>query len=180
MDIRVYDLARALLDEFTAALIHTRAGAAEVAVIHPGDQVPQYGCALAAVRLVTILPAEMRGPVCPPEWQATFELTMDRCYRTPEDNGMPALGVLDSAVRDLLEDAGAMRKAALCAWGNNVRRRFATWTPRGASGAIHGGAMQVTALGLSLTCGCDDETWGNGIDSRIPMLDGDPRNTVTP
>lgn len=177
MDIRVYDLAAVLVAEFAAALEHTRAGGPDIAIVHPGDTVPQYGsCGLAAVRVVTIAPTVTPDPRCAQEWQVTYELTMDRCYQTPADNGMPAVPVLDSAVRDLLEDAGAMRKAALCAWPTGQRRTYGVWTPRGPSGGIHGGAMQVTALGLTLMCGCDDEKWGEGIDARFPPFDGDPRH----
>lgn len=175
MDVRVYDLASLLLDELTAALAHTRAGPPDLAVVHPGNTVPQYGCAVAAVRVVTILPIPGKSPTCPPEYQATYEMSVDRCYMTPADNGMPPLGVLDSAARDALEDAGAMRKAAHCAWSAGVRRTHGTWTPRGPQGGIHGGAMQVTAAGLTLACACTEDAWGAGIDSRIPMRPEDPR-----
>lgn len=177
MDLRVYDLAAALLDELTAALAFTRGGAPERAVVHPGNQVPQYleSCSLAAVRVVTVLPIAGKSPTCPGEWQVTYEMSVDRCYYTPPDNGMPALGVLDSEARDALEDAGAMRKAAACAWPRDTRRLFGTWTPRGPSGGAHGGAMQVTALGLTLHCSCDVDLWGGGIDSRIAPRPGDPR-----
>lgn len=179
MDIRTYDYAVDLLDHLQAALALTRGGAADVAVVHPGNQVPQYlvgSCVVAAVRVVTVLPVAGKSPVCPVEWQVTYEMSVDRCYTTPRDNGMPAAGVLDSHARDALEDAGAMRKAALCAWPSGARKLFGTWTPRGPAGGAHGGAMQVTALGLTLTCGCEDTTaWGGGIDSRIPPREGDPR-----
>lgn len=178
MDIGVYDLAAALLDELTDALALTRAGAPDAAVVHPGDIVPGYygQCSLAAVRVVTII-AETGQPKRTPEFQAVYEMTVDRCYPTPENNAMPTLAQLDSLTRDDMEDAGAMRKAAACAWGTRIRS-FGTWTPRGPSGGWHGGAMQVTATGLTLVCGCDDLTpWGGGIDSRIPPLAGDPRTT---
>ncbi len=178
MDLRTYDLAADLLAELVAALAHTRGGAVDQAVVHPGNQVPQYfgKCSTAAVRVVTILPVAGRSPICVTEWRVTYEMSVDRCYMTPADNGMPPVAVLDSEARDVLEDAGAMRKAALCAWPDAVRREVGTWTPRGPAGGAHGGAMQVTALGLGLSCRCDDEQWGAGIDSRVPPLPGDPRH----
>lgn len=179
MDLRTYDLASGLLDELTAALSHTRAGAPAVAVVHPGNLVPMYGCngGAAAVRVVTITATPLReGAIaCGVDWSVTYEMSVDRCYATPDDNGMPALGVLDSAARDELEDAGAMRKAAVCGWPAGTRAIPGVWTPRGPEGGIHGGAMQVTVSGLTLTCKCDIDVWGHGIDSRIPMLPGDPR-----
>lgn len=175
MDLHVYDLAALLAAELSAALEHTRAGQADFVVVHPGDMVPQYGCALAAVRLVTILPVAPK-PRCAPEWQITYEMSVDRCYPSTENNAMPPVAWLDSAVRDQLEDAGAMRKAALCAWPNDQGRLYGTWTPRGPAGGIYGGAMQVTATGVCLTRGCEDGPWGDGIDARIPPFEGDPRH----
>lgn len=183
MDRMVYDLASELLDALVAALNLTRAGAPGLAVVHPGDQVPQYGCALAAVRVVTVPPDPGTRP--PFEgWETTFEMVVDRCYTTPADNSMPPLPVLDSHARDSLDDAGAMRRAALCAWQREFpapeqQRRFGVWTPRGPSGAIYGGAMQVIATGLGLVCGCEQD-WGPEVDERIPPLPGDPRGTEQP
>lgn len=171
MDLKVYDLATALLGELTEALAGTRGGQVDQAVVHPGNMVPMYGCSVAAVRVVTIVPMSVRNP-CAPEFAVTYEMVVDRCYRTPDNNTMPALGVLDSAARDAYEDAAAMRKAALCAWSRNSVYP-GTWTPRGPAGGIHGGAMTVEVRGLTLSCGCD-QPWGAGIDSRIPPLTGDP------
>lgn len=174
MDLKVYALASQLLDGFTTALADTRAGAPDIGIIHPGNMVPQYGCPTAAVRVVTILPVQLRGPgPCSTEWQITYEMTVDRCYTSTPRNEMPAAGILDSHTRDMLEDAAAMRRAAMCAWPKHQSRQFGAWTPRGPDGGIYGGAMAVIAMGVALSCDCD-QPWP-GIDTRNPMISGDPR-----
>jgi hypothetical protein len=165
-----YVLARRLLDELSSRLDTTRAGQVEKAVVHPGNMVPQYGCSLAAVRIVNITAAAATTPSpCPPGWFITFEMTVDRCYRTPDDNSMPPVPVLDSASRDMVDDADAMRAAALCAF---ERRQIGTWTPRGPSGGIHGGTMAVTVTS-NLHCKCE-VVWPS-VDELIAPLPGDPR-----
>lgn len=170
---RVYGFARALLDEFTARLAETRAGAPEFAVVHPGNLVPQYGCSVAAVRVVNIaaIPNPRNASACPTEYYVALELSIDRCYRTPDNNGMPPLPVLDSAARDEIEDAEAARAAAVCAFPN--RAQIGLWTPRGPAGGIHGGALAVT-FRTDLGCGCGTDLVG--VDSKYPMITGDPRS----
>lgn len=177
MDLKVYDLASALLGELTEALAHTRAGQVAQAVVHPGDTVPMYGCELAAVRVAGIAPIPLRNSGCPKEFAVTYELVVDRCYRGATDTGaMATLGVLDSAARDAYEDAGAMRKAVLCGTPAGAGSVYpGPWTARGPRGGIHGGAMTVEIRGLTLSCGCAEGAWGAGIDARIPPLAGDPR-----
>lgn len=176
MDLKVYDLGVELLNELMVSLATTRGGAPTIAAFHPGNQVPFEGCPLAAVRTVNVIPIAARAPNCPPEFSVTYEMTVDRCYPITNRGEMAAIPRLDSATRDLLEDGGAMRRAAMCAdWGRDARRTLGTWTPRGPSGAMYGGAMQVTATGVTLVCACNGE-W-SGIDTRYTPLPGDPRGT---
>lgn len=145
----VNDLAEQLRDVFAAELV-TIGRPADTALVHPGNMVPQYGCQIAAVRVVSVLAVEVKSPKCPPEWSVIYEMSIDRCYPNTENNAMPAPADLEEANRGALADAAAMRAAAANAWPARLRRRAGTWTPRGPAGGIYGGAMQVTALGLTL------------------------------
>lgn len=149
MKANAEDLAEQLRDAFAAELVAT-GRPADTALVHPGNTVPQYGCQIAAVRVVSILAVEVKSPKCPPEWNVIYEMSIDRCYPNTENNAMPAAADLEAANRIALDDAGAMRAAAAIAWPARLRRRPGTWTPRGPAGGIFGGAMQVTALGLAL------------------------------
>ena len=183
-----YVLAQKLLDELTARLAETRAGAPCSAMVHPGDMVPAYssncsrGCeGLAAVRIVSTYPTvsfpeQLSGvakPGCAIEDVVMLEMVVDRCYYTPKDNAQPTNGYLDSAARDAQEDAQAMRLAAAEAWDRKRRRAMGIWAPRGPAGGIHGGTLQVM-VSASLSCGPGGEF--PQIDSGVPPVLGDPRH----
>ena len=141
MDHTVYATAAALRDELSAMLNHTRAGHPGIAMVHPGDIVPMYGCPLAAVRVVNITPdtRTLRSGVCGTTLHiATLEMVVDRCYTTPDDNAMPTLGVLDSHARDAIDDAAAMRVAAQCFRTGPPSTLLGPWTSRVAGGILRG------------------------------------------
>lgn len=162
-----YLIAGQLLALFTEALDGTRGGPPTAAVVHPGELVPDYGCGLATARVVSVevtTPAQTRCLV--DEQRVTVELRMVRCYATPENNAMPAVGVLDSATRDVLDDARAMR-AAVTEFRSvtGLRVTAGPWRPYGPRGGIHGGAMLVNVA----------TELGDVTPDVVPMLTGDPR-----
>lgn len=183
VDTGVYVAAGRLLAQLDAELDATRAGAPCITVVHPGNSMPDYGCGcderegIAWTRVVSIapstaFPAPLAGIV--PQGRTvqlavTVELGVTRCYWTTEDNSMPEPGVLDSMARDVLDDAAAMHRAAMCA--DIGERTVGMWTPRGPQGGIHGGTLPVTVL--VDTCGCSGSM--PPLDEIVPMLDGDPR-----
>lgn len=189
MDAGVYATALRLKDELALALSATRAGAVCAAMVHPGDSVPMYGCAgpnctgSAFVRVASIqpfksFPVPLAEAVSQKEcglieYGATYELLVDRCYPNTPKNEMPSIGRLDSAARDAIDDAAAMRKAIASAFGpSRIRYVPGPWTPRGASGGIHGGSMTVI-VNMKADCGYNAE-WPQ-LDERTAPLSGDPR-----
>ncbi|MGW6376225.1 hypothetical protein ACWFRB_09200 [Rhodococcus sp. NPDC055112] len=185
MDVGVYQLAATLVGELSAQLEDTRAGAVRFATVHPGDTVPAYGCGCgtgegqAWVRVVGMYPSVnfpepyvIPQPGAPIVWAVTLEMGVDRCYPSPEQNEMPTPGELDSAARDAMDDAAAMRRAAMCAFDRSVQAVPGMWEPRGPSGGIHGGVMAVTVL-VDVACGCDSEP--PQLDAMVPPVFGDPR-----
>ncbi|MGY4103429.1 hypothetical protein ACW2Q0_28280 [Nocardia sp. R16R-3T] len=188
VDTGVYMVARALVDRLAVELVETRAGAACIAIVHPGNTVPSYGwCGcdagegMAWSRVVSVAPTE-RFPIplaSPPtpgrtaQLVAVIELGVDRCYWSTEDNSMPDPAFLDSMARDVIDDAAAMRAAvaAVLTADDADQVIVGQWLPRGPQGGIHGGTLTVTV--------CVD-TCGPGssmppLDEVIPMMDGDPR-----
>lgn len=186
MDAGVYKIAHDFLDCLVTNLTNTRAGAPCVALVHPGEMAPMYGWCkcddgegMAWVRVVNIFPtvtfpAPANTVVRPntiTQFGVVLELGRDLCYRTPQDNSMPAPAVLDSATRDVMDDAAAMRKTAWCCLPS-VPRVPGMWLPRGPAGAIHGGTMQVTVL-ADVWCGCD--VTPAPLDTITLPVEGDPR-----
>lgn len=184
MDVGVYEAARTLLDELVVRLDSTRAGPVAAAAVHPGDMVPGYGCAvtrsaegLATVRVAAIYPTRvfpvpLDGPLKAREaveYAAQLEMTVDRCYITPDDNSMPTPAELDSLSRDAMDDAAAMRIAAACTFSRAIA---GMWIPRGPAGGIHGGMLSLT-VALDIACRCD--VIPDQLDARIAPLPGDPR-----
>lgn len=162
-----YTIAGQLLACFVAALEVTRAGAPDMAVVHPGDMVPDYGaCGLAWTRVVQVSPVPSKN-VCVDQQSVTVELGVSRCYGASDPKTVPAPAVLDSAARDLADDAQAMRAAVLGFRElTGIRAVLGVWRPRGPKGGIHGGTLQVTvAVELGLV----------GPDELAPPLPGDPR-----
>ena len=164
-----YTIAGMLLAQFVAALAETRAGAPAVAVIHPGDMVPGYGCDLVTARITQVVPAPgMRQPRCETVYAVTVELAVTRCYATPKDNAMPAVAVLDSAARDSMEDAAAARAAvAALRELTGLPTQWVSWRPSGPRGGLHSGVCTVTVttdLGVM------------AIDEMVAPIPGDPRN----
>lgn len=179
MDHTVYATAAALRDELSAMLNHTRAGHPGIAMVHPGDIVPMYGCPLAAVRVVNITPdtRTLRSGVCGTTLHiATLEMVVDRCYTTPDDNAMPTLGVLDSHARDAIDDAAAMRVAAQCFRTGPPSTLLGPWTSRVAGGILRGTLTCTVTIDLGCGCGTLPEAWP-AIDDQVPPLPGDPRNS---
>lgn len=164
-----YAIAGQLLAAFVAALELTRGGAPEAAVVHPGTMTPDYGgCGLAWTRVVETRPvpgSTVSG--CVDQHQVTVEIGMTRCYTTPDRNVMPAPAVLDSAARDTLDDARAMRMAVSALRELTGLRAVADrWQPRGPQGGVHGSTLLVVVW---------TELGGVGPDEIVPPMLGDPR-----
>ncbi|MFE5789543.1 hypothetical protein [Rhodococcus erythropolis] len=177
----VYGKATELLNELTVRLESTRAGQVEFAAVHPGNDVPAYGCETAFVRPGQIWPSvAFPAPLNPAQldlsqpvsYAADLEIVVFRCYGYTDDNSMPELADLDSLARDALDDARAMMRAVQCAFGFGTQYFCGPWIPRGPSGGIHGGSMTVT-VGVDLWCPCDADV--PQFDSLFAPLEGDPR-----
>ncbi|OZC60027.1 hypothetical protein CH276_18800 [Rhodococcus sp. 06-470-2] len=186
MDIGIYALAARLRDELAAQLDATRAGAPCFAVVHPGNMAPAYGCecgtgeGMAWVRVVDIgtsvnYPQQHGAPIGRNDAVVAtlvLELGTYRCYPNTEDNSIPPLAYLDSAARDAIDDAAAMRRAARCAFTKAEQPIVGNWRPHGPQGGVHGGVMTVTVL-ADVNCPCDVEP--PQLDEVVAPLEGDPR-----
>ena len=187
MDIGVYAMASAVLDELTAQLNDTRAGQACIATVYPGVMaVDEFGCGCnegegqAWVRVANMYPTvnfpdQYVLPFAgydPLTWAVVLELGVTRCYPITKNGDMPPAAHLDSAARDAMDDAAAMRRAAMCAFGNQVPRILGSWEPRGPNAGVHGGTMLMTFL-ADVNCGCD--VIPPQLDEMIPPRPGDPR-----
>lgn len=181
MDAGVYVLAARLLDRLVYELASTRAGEPSWAAVHPGTQIQPHfeDCSsMAAVRVKMIgavssfpVPARQLSSHDPHEYAVTIEMVVDRCAYNNEQNAVPDVAELDSMARDAMDDAAAMRKAALCAWPDE-QVVLGTWVPR-SGGGVHGGAMDVT---VRADVHCDCETVPPAIDEMVEPLEGDPRH----
>lgn len=187
MDIGVYAMASTLCDELSAQLELTRAGQVCIASVYPGNMaVEEFGCGCdggegqAWVRVVSMAPTiNFPEPYVTPAtaydplaWAVTLELGVVRCYPVTDDNSMPHPAYLDSAARDAMDDAAAMRRAALCAFDPQVPKIPGQWEPRGPSGGVHGGTMQLIVL-ADVNCACD--VVPPQLDEMIAPMPGDPR-----
>lgn len=165
-----YLIAGVLLSQFVEALAATRAGVADIAVIHPGDMVPGYGCGLVTARVAqtTAAPGAKPSPRCGVvTFAVTVELSVVRCYATPPDNGMPPVAVLDSACRDIMEDAAAARVAvARFRELTGLTTQFVSWRPSGPKGGLHSGVCTVTVIA---------DLGRISIDEMVAPIPGDPR-----
>ncbi|SNS58189.1 hypothetical protein [Rhodococcoides kyotonense] len=179
-DTGVYVLAAQLLDRLTEELHGTRAGEVSWSAVFPGTQIqPHFGdcTSVAGVRIKTITPtisfpqpARQINEHTAHEYMVVFEMIVDRCAYTPADNSVPDIPFLDSMVRDAMDDAAAMRKAALCTWTDRDVV-LGMWIPRYGGGA-NGGAMDVT-VAADVHCGCD--VIPTPLDELVQPLEGDPR-----
>lgn len=178
--MQAYEIGRKLLDELSIHLATTRAGQVDKTTMHPGDQVPMYGCSMAAVRVSAMwptlsFPLPIDGTAAKPgqrlSWAVQYEIVVDRCYRNTEKNEMPDLADLDSLQRDAMDDFRAMMRAAQCAFTRGSVL-LGQWLPRGPMGGMHGGSMTVT-VAADLWCDCAVEL--PQFDEQHPPLAGDPR-----
>lgn len=186
MDIGIYALAAKLRDELAAQLDATRAGPPCFALVHPGNMAPAYGCGcdtgegMAWVRVASIgssvnYPQQHGAPTTPRDpivATVVLELGVYRCYPLPEErNVMLPIPELDSLARDAIDDAAAMRRAAVCAFLPAEMPILGTWSPY-TSGGVHGGIMTVTVL-ADVNCPCSVEP--PQLDEVVAPLEGDPR-----
>lgn len=176
IDCSEYGLAAILL----AALSHesqvVRAGNDLVQVVHPGGQPPMYGCDVMWTRVVSTTAETGGRPVrdgVVPTWQVELEMGIYRCYPQVEsmDDSMPVPAHLDSAARDVFDDAAAMRRAAVNAFMDedgdpDMSVTPLGWRPISHRGGVHGGAMNVRVMA---------DLGGDQVDALWPLLPGDPR-----
>lgn len=169
-----YGAAAILLAQFQIELASTRAGAPALMAVHQGQNVVAEGCDSAWVAFGPARPHDgRRGPahLTPSSsvvvWVFTLQLGAYRCYPTTATGAMPPLPAIDSAARDIADDAEAMRRAAVAAFAEHreIDVVAAAWTPIPPQGAVHGSTMEVQ-VSISMGAMADDV---------LPKLPGDPR-----
>jgi hypothetical protein len=161
-------LAQALLQCLCTALETSIAGPVCQCCLHPGTVVPMDLCCdcgtgqgQAAVRIVSIYPTRSFPTQtflverCPPgELAVVLEMTVYRCAATMDDAGNPpSCAAMTHDALVAADDAGAMRCAALCCFGQldpDLLVVLGAWQPLGVAGACHGGSMQVTVRASNL------------------------------
>lgn len=92
------------------------------------------------------------------EWAAELTMTVYRCVSVADENAFPSCDELTADTRKILDDAKAMRLAALCCdWRNDdldepVPMVLGEWRPLSPMGGCAGGQMSVTVLLGSECC----------------------------
>lgn len=170
-----YGAAALLLVALREELALARAGVPALASVQQGGGLPAgEGCDDVWTQVTGMTPhngsgapASISQSMSPVVWVATIQMGVRRCYPTTTQNTRPADARIDSAARDVLDDAEAMRRAAARAFGGNrtVNARLGIWSPLVVQGAMHGGTMQVQV----------DLSMGLFADEVVEPLPGDPR-----
>lgn len=164
-----YALAHTLLERMVGELATSRSGAPELAAVQVNPRPLIEFCDEAWVSVVSVRPTSTQ-PVtkfCGTEWMVQLNAGVHRaCYPTNEDNSRPDAALVDSAVRDMHDDAEAVRRALIGAFEeDDLPVVLGTWQPIGPTGGGFGGFWTATVtsdLGLMS-------------DAAVPMLPGDPR-----
>lgn len=168
-----YGAAAILLAQFQGELADTRAGAPALMAVHQGLNVVAEGCDSAWVAFGQGRPNDGRGgaarlrPSAVVLWAFTLQMGAYRCYPITPTGAMPSLPAIDSAARDIADDAEAMRRAAVAAFDGHreIDVVAGPWTPIPPQGAVHGSTMEVQ-VSISMGAMADDV---------LPKLPGDPR-----
>jgi hypothetical protein len=155
-------LAQGLLQCLCTALNSSIAGPVCQCCLHPGTLVPMDLCCdcgngqgQAAVRIVSIYPTtnfpaqSFVTERCPASTLAVvLEMVVYRCAATLDEQGNPpSCPAMTNDALVAADDAGAMRCAALCCFGqldSDLRFVLGAWQPLGVAGGCHGGSMQIT------------------------------------
>lgn len=162
IDDAVLPLAERLLACLCEALTDTIAGPPCVCCLYHGASTPMDYCndtgtanGQAWVRVTRIFPATARFPtqafeVTPckiPSWGAELVMGVYRCVSTLEDDGgAPPCDVITADAAKLLNDAAAMRRAAVCCFPEDAGTLavVGAWEPIGPAGGCAGGLLPVT------------------------------------
>ncbi|MCF8610062.1 hypothetical protein L5G28_07785 [Gordonia sp. HY285] len=168
MECSPYRLAAMLAAALEANLRDTRGGVPDRLAVYPHVDPAIEFCpdGMAWVGIGSIRPAAGggRGSACAISWDVEMVVGVARCYPTEENNGAPALAAVDSASRDILDDAEAMRRAVRDAF-EDEEPLVSGWQPVPPRGGVHGSKLTV-----SVRVGMGDYT-----EPRSPMMPGDPR-----
>lgn len=177
-----YAIARLLVDRAEYELRTARAGAPERVAVMPDKPPFEFCCDQLFAIVTSYAPAPARNPStaksCATEWRVNLTLGV---YRDDPsvDMSNPAAAPdpvrLDSAARDQLDDAEAMRRAIL----------EADWSLLNvAPEQVQVGPMRVVTrsgggFGVEHDVVVDTEL-GRFTDEAVSMLPGDPRKDTTP
>lgn len=120
---------------------------------------------LAWVRIASFYPSGTRFPLqdedpistTPTAWGITLEMGVARCSPTPPPTMIPTNAEWESVVRNVMDDAAAMRRALCCFIQLDSTRRKGyvlpgDWQPIETSGGCAGGTMLVTVRGPACDC----------------------------
>lgn len=176
-----YAVARLLVERAEAELQTARAGAPDRSAVMP-DKPPFEFCDQLFAVVVSYAPTPARIPStvksCATSWRVNVTVGVYRCDPSinsshPEDAPDPV--ALDSAARDQLDDAEALRRAIL-----NADWSLLDVDPE----QVQVGPMRVAArsgggFGVEHDVVVDTEL-GWFTDQAVPMLPGDPRKDTTP
>lgn len=165
-----YALASTLVAHLQGVLADTRAGVADRVAVYPHPEPAVEFCpSMAWVAVRQVAPSNGRGTPppggCPPvTFLVDLTIGVQRCYPTTPDNGAPLAAAVDSAARDILDDAEAMRRAVRDAF-DDLDYRVGVWRPVPPQGGSHGSRMEVSVL-------ASPQVW---VEPTSPQLPGDPR-----
>ena len=175
-----YSVALFVLERAQAELATTRAGGVDGVFVSPDRPVGEFcGQLWATVTSIVPRPAQDKraatAKACAPEWRVSITLGVFRCDPTydqrnarPQDSQKPV--VLDSAARDLLDDAEALRRAIIgAAWPDIDVDPIQVQL-----GAMRMAPRQGGSFGVEWDLMVDTEL-GRMTDEAATKLTGDPR-----
>lgn len=164
-----YAIAATLLERMVGELATARAGVPELAAVQVNPRPLIEFCDEAWVSVVSVRPTspEPLSAYCATQWMVQLNAGVHRaCYPQTEDNSRPDAALIDSAVRDMHDDAEAVRRALAGAFtDDDLPVSLGTWQPIGPTGGGFGGFWTATVT----------TDLGQMSDAGVPLMPGDPR-----
>ncbi|QPO17101.1 hypothetical protein SEA_LILBEANIE_23 [Gordonia phage Lilbeanie] len=163
-----YGVAHTLLALMVAELADTAAGVPAIRAVEPKPVATMEDCDQAWTSVATVGPFGEDADVsrCALQYLVTIHAGVYRCYPTADQNARPAEALINSAVRDKLDDMEAMRRAIVKLAEDPYigAVNIGAWTPLGPLGARHGGYWRVPVV-MDL---------GQFSSAVVPRQPGDP------
>ncbi len=158
-----YAAAAALLADLLVELGNTRGKAPERQAVYPHAEPAIEFCSMVWVGFRGLKPMDQQRHCG--VWVADLTVGIQRCYPVESDGGAPPAVFVDSAARDILDDAEAVRRAIAEAF-EDEQHTVTGWRPVNPMGGSHGSRTDVSVA----------VAMGQYTEPLSAMLPGDPRS----